>query len=87
MNDLDLMVGGTQGGVLLTTGLTGGDYNAIIVEAGTTLSVLENEAATNLLTAKNLGSFAFTAERFLTAGLGHTIKKISFTGGAVWGYK
>ena len=87
MNALNLMVGGTQGGVLLATGLTGGDYNMIIVEAGTTLSVLENEAATNLLTAKNLASFAFTAERILSAGLGHTIKKVSYSGGAVWGYK
>ena len=87
MNDLDLMVGGSQGGILLATGLTTGAYNMIIVEAGTTLSVLEDEAATNLLTAKNLTSFAFTAERVLSAGLGHTIKKVSFTGGAVWGYK
>ena len=87
MNDLDLMVGGSQGGILLATGLTTGAYNMIIVEAGTTLSVLENEAGTDLLAAKNLGSFAFTAERVLSAGLGHTIKKVSFTGGAVWGYK
>jgi hypothetical protein len=87
MNDLDFMVGGKEGGVLLTTGLTGGTYVGIVVEAGTTLSVLEDELATNLLTAKNLGSFAFTAERLLTAGLGHTIKKVSFSGGAVWGYK
>ena len=83
---MDLMLGGADGGVRLTTGLTNGAYSLIIVEAGVTLSVLENEAATNLLTAKNLGSFAFTAERIISAGRGHTIKKVSFTGGSVWGY-
>ena len=84
--DLGLMTGGSDGGVRLSTGLVTGAYNMIIVEAGVTLSVLKDEADTNLLTAKNLGSFAFTAERVLTAGEGHTIKKVSFTGGEVWGY-
>lgn len=84
---MDLMVGGSDGGVRLTTGLTSGAYSLIIVEVGVTLSTLEDESATNLLTAKNLGSFAFTAERILSAGRGHTIKKVSFTGGEVWGYK
>jgi hypothetical protein len=83
---MGLEVGGADGGVRLSTGVTTGTYTLIIVETGVTLSVLENEAGTNLLTAKNLGSFAFTAERILTAGIGHTIKKISFTGGEVWGY-
>jgi hypothetical protein len=84
--DLDLMTGGTNGGVRLSSPVTTGVYDLIIVEAGVTFTVLENDAATDLLTAKNLGSFAFTAERILSAGLGHTIKKLTYSGGSVWGY-
>ena len=83
---LDLMIGGKDGGVRLSTGVTDGVYDLLIVEAGVTFSVLGNEGGTNLLTSKNLGSYEFTSERILSAGRGHTFKTISFTGGDVWAY-
>ena len=83
---LNLMIGGSNGGVRISSPLTTGTYDYIIVEAGVIFTVFEDEAATNVLTAKNLGSYTFTFVTILSAGIGHTIKKLTFTGGSVFGY-
>ena len=82
----NLMTGGSDGGVLLVSPETTGAYDIIIIEKSAILTVLEDDAATDLLAAKNLGGFTFTSERLLSAGEGHTIKKVTFTGAAIWGY-
>ena len=53
---------------------------------GNVIATTANYASVNLLTAKGLGSVAFTSERILSAGTGHKIMTPTFTGGLVWGY-
>ena len=57
--------GGKNGGKNIASPLTDGAYDFIIVESGVTITVFEDSAATNLLTAKNLSGVAFTADRLL----------------------
>ena len=78
--------GGKNGGKNIASPLTDGAYDFIIVESGVTITVFEDSAATNLLTAKNLSGVAFTSERLLSSGTGKTIKKLTFSGGLIWGY-
>jgi hypothetical protein len=80
------MFGGKNGGVNIASPLTTGAYDFIIVEDGVTFTVMEDNAAVDLLTAKNLSGVAFVNERILSAGTGKTIKKLTFSGGLVWGY-
>jgi len=82
----DAMLGGANGGVNIASPLTDGAYDFIIVESGVTLIVLEDSAAVDLLTAKNLATVAFTADRMLNSGTGLKIKKCTFSGGLIWGY-
>ena len=63
--------------------LTDGAYDFIIVEPGVTITVFEDSAATNLLTAKNLSGVPFASERLLSSGTGKTIKKLTFSGGLI----
>jgi len=83
---LQAMFGGKNGGVNIASPLTTGAYDYIIAESGVTFTVMEDNAATNLLTAKNLTGVALTADRILSAGTGKTVKKLTFSGGLVWGY-
>lgn len=83
---LHSMIGGKNGGVNIASGVTNAAYDYIIAESGVTFTVMENEAAADLLTAKNLTGVALASERILGAGEGHTFKKLTFTGGLVWGY-
>ena len=46
----------------------------------------EDSAATDLLTAKNLSGVVFASERLLSSGTGKKIKKLTFSGGLIWGY-
>ena len=83
---LHAMFGGGNGGVNIASPLTAGTYDYIIAESGVTFTVMEDNAAVNLLTSKNLSSVTFTNDRILSAGTGKTIKKLTFSGGLVWGY-
>lgn len=83
---LHAMFGGANGGVNISSPLTTGAYDFIIAESGVTFTVMEDDSATDLLTAKNLSAVALTSERILSAGTGHTVKKLTFSGGLVWGY-
>ena len=78
--------GGKNGGKNIASPLTDGAYDFIIVEPGVTITVFEDSAATNLLTAKNLSGVPFASERLLSSGTGKTIKKLTFSGGLIWGY-
>jgi hypothetical protein len=80
------MFGGKNGGVNISSPLVDGVYDFIIVEQGVTFTVMEDDEANNLLTTKNLSAVEFASERLLSAGTGNTIKKLTFTGGLVWGY-
>lgn len=80
------MLGGGNGGVNVASGVDSAAYAFIIVEAGVTLTVFEDNDGTNLLTGKNLTGVEFTNDRILAASEGHTIKKLTFSGGLVWGY-
>ena len=80
------MFGGKDGGINIASPLTTGTYDFIIAESGVTFTVMEDNAAVDLLTAKNLSGVALTNERILSAGTGKTIKKLTFSGGLVWGY-
>jgi hypothetical protein len=80
------MFGGKDGGINISSPLTTGTYDFIIAESGVTFTVMEDNAAVDLLTAKNLSGVALTNERILSAGTGKTIKKLTFSGGLVWGY-
>lgn len=83
---LHSLFGGKNGGVNIASPLVDGTYDFIIAESGVTFTVMEDNAAVNLLTAKNLTGVALTADRVLSAGTGKTIKKLTFSGGLVWGY-
>jgi hypothetical protein len=83
---LQAMLGGANGGVNIASPLTTGAYDYIIAETGVTFTVMEDNAAVNLLTAKNLTGVALTETRILGAGTGKTVKKLTFSGGFVWGY-
>ena len=83
---LHSMIGGGSGGVKVASGVNNAAYLYIIVEAGVTFTVLEDNAAVDQMTAKGITEFAFTAERILGAGEGKTFKKLTFSGGNVWGY-
>jgi hypothetical protein len=83
---LQAMFGGKNGGVNIASGTDDATYNYIIAESGVTFTVLTDDEDTDLLTAKNLSAVALTAERILSAGTGHTIKALTFSGGLVWGY-
>jgi hypothetical protein len=83
---LQSYIGGKNGGINITSGVATATYNYIIVESGVTFTVLEDNLANDLLTDKNLIGLAFVSERLLSAGTGKTIKKLTFTGGLVWGY-
>jgi hypothetical protein len=82
----DAMLGGGNGGVNIASPCADGAYDFIMVESGVTLTVLEDSAGTDLLTAKNLAAVAFTSSIILNAGTGLKIKKLTFSGGLVWGY-
>lgn len=83
---LQAMLGGKNGGVLVTSGVTTAAYDFMIVDAGVTFTVLTNELNTDLVAAKNISGHAFTNNMFIGAGVGHTFKAITFSGGDVWGY-
>ena len=83
---LHAALGGGNGGINIASGVDTAAYDYIIVESGVTLTVLKDDDDNNLLTSKNISGVAFTAERLLGAGEGHTFKKLTFTGGLVWGY-
>ena len=75
-----------NGGKNIASPLTDGAYDFIIVESGVTITVFEDPAATDLLTAKNLSGVVFASERLLNSGTGKKIKKLTFSGGLIWGY-
>ena len=83
---LQAMLGGANGGVNIASPLTTGTYDYIIAETGVTFTVMEDNAAVDLLTAKNLSGVALTETRILGAGSGKKVKKLTFSGGLVWGY-
>jgi hypothetical protein len=85
-NNLTLMTGGSNGGVRISSPCTTGAYDIIVVEKDVILTVLEDELATDVLAAKNLSGFTFTAVTILSAGIGHTVKKLTFSGGSIFGY-
>jgi len=82
----DAMLGGSNGGVNIASPLTDGAYDFIIVESGVTITVFEDSAAVSRMTPKNLADVAFTSERILNSGTGKKIKKLTFSGGLIWGY-
>lgn len=82
----DAELGGANGGVNIASPLTDGAYDFIVVEAGVTLTVFEDTAAVSRMTPKNLAGVVFTNDRILNSGTGLKIKKLTFSGGLIWGY-
>lgn len=84
---LNGMLGGGNGGVYVASPLTTGVFDFIIVTDGVTFTVMEDDAATDLLAAKALATIALSgSDKILSAGSDHTIKKLTYSGGQVYGY-
>ena len=98
---LTIVTGGAKYSIADTLAVTGGDladgtihvtaiimeeFDYIIAEAGVIFTELKDEAGTDLLAAKELAGVTMGGDRLFTAGVGHKVRNMTYTGGNVFGY-
>jgi len=83
---LALTGGSLSAGTAHVTAITMDEFDFIVAGVGVTFTVLQDEAATNLLVLKDLAGVAMTEATIFNAGTGHKIRNMTYTGGNVFGY-